>query len=104
MSKKRKEKQKKHPAQILGNKSDEELIKLAHSIQEMISLDNFLSTDLILREAIISQLEDRGFVVKEVLKIVHSKVIKSKEGNQDKGGDEELGGKEKDPYEHWTDN
>ena len=73
-------------------KSDDELIGLAHTLQESIGLESFSASDLFLKEAVISELERRSFVVTEVLKIVHSEQIVSKKGNnQDKGVSESLG-------------
>lgn len=72
---------------FLHFRSDDELIGLAHTLQESIGLESFTASDILLREVVISELVGRGFIVTEVLKIVHSEQV----NNQDKGRDEGLG-------------
>lgn len=75
---------------LIKLKSDKELIVLAHSLQEEVGQDTFILSDLVLRAAVLGELEERGFIVKEVLKIEHSGQVESRGNNQDKGGDERL--------------
>ena len=109
---KRQNKQLKEPPNLLKNKSDEELIALVTSLQLEIGLQSFTVSDLILRDAIIAQLDERGYIVTEVLKIEHyNKVASDKpwfledEGEGEKKGDSKAKEEEKlDPHEDWTDN
>lgn len=79
---------------FIKNKSDEELIDKVHQLQAEVGLESFTVTDLILRDAIITQLEERGYIITEVLKIEHKSKVESDMNNQDKGEDE---GKEEEP-------
>lgn len=119
MKHKRQNKQLKEPPNLLKNKSDNELIALVTSLQLEIGLQSFTVSDLILRDAIIAQLEDRGYIVMEVLKIEHASKVEARIDvplepgmlrTKDKGEDEGEKGRKSDTErmeeaaESWTDN
>lgn len=78
--------------EIIKLKSDEELISLACLLQEETGGETFSLSDLILKAAVIGELEVRGYIIKEVLRIERSKEAHYSEpalvNNQDEGGDE----------------
>jgi hypothetical protein len=83
------------PNLLIRNKSDEELIDLVTQLHAEIGLDSFTATDLILKDVIVAQLEERGYTVTEVLKIEHTKKPSKSWFNQDKEED----GEEEVPHE-----
>jgi len=98
MSKKhKKQKKQRNPSHLLlKDMSDKECIELANKLQGQIGSPSFTASDFILREAVISHLEDRGFVVTEVLEIVHIKELESLQNTPRWGDkkDKEEDGKE----------
>ena len=67
-------------SKMLKNKSDKELISLAHTLQDAVtSVDCFNYFDLMLREAVLAELEERKFVIRECLVIKHESEITSEQ-------------------------
>lgn len=93
MSKKSREKKKSdsQPKNLLCNKSNEELIELATSIQGDMNTGVIEQTDIILMDVLEGVLEERGYVITKALTIEHASELTSDEhwgNNQSKGKDE----------------
>ena len=78
------------PKNLLCNKSDEELIELINDIQDGINSSIFSAYDIILKDTVTDVLEDRGYVVSEIIVVQHASELASEEHwGKGKGEDEE---------------